>query len=252
LYLFIDTETSGPNPRKDRSVQIAWVETDLSGRTLVEASHIVRPVGFEIGQGAAEIHGITTERARRDGETLHLVLSRLRKAFSRAQLVIGHNISFDLSILSNDFNAIGDTMPIDRSSAFCTMSASRDWCALKEKGPRGRVKNPKLTELYRICFGREFHGAHDALRDVRATKECFFHLRSQGVINVPAVAAASIDDKQVRAPWKPRPDSKIATVQRIEINCTHCNTEFAVTLVRYEVAARCPQCSRLTSAAVKW
>lgn len=35
-------------------------------------------------------------------------------------------------------------------------------------------KWPRLEDLYRKLFGRNFAGAHDAMSDIQATKECFF------------------------------------------------------------------------------
>lgn len=47
------------------------------------------------------------------------------------------------------------------------------------------VKNgkwPKLGELYRFLFNKDFEGAHDAMFDVIALKECFFEMAKRGVI----------------------------------------------------------------------
>ena len=77
-YLFFDTETTGMPDDFDapvtdtenwpRVVQIAWahVSTDPHAidRTL---SYIIRPDGFTIPKDAAEVHGITTERAVAEG-----------------------------------------------------------------------------------------------------------------------------------------------------------------------------------------
>ena len=41
---------------------------------------------------------------------------------------------------------------------------------------------PRLEELYRKLFGRNFAGAHDAMSDIQATKECFFELKRRGIL----------------------------------------------------------------------
>ena len=40
----------------------------------------------------------------------------------------------------------------------------------------GKKKRPKLQELYTFLFGKPFEGAHDAMADIRATKDCFLQL----------------------------------------------------------------------------
>ena len=40
----------------------------------------------------------------------------------------------------------------------------------------GKKKRPKLQELYTSLFGKPFEGAHDAMADIRATKDCFLQL----------------------------------------------------------------------------
>jgi DNA polymerase III, alpha subunit len=39
-----------------------------------------------------------------------------------------------------------------------------------------KKKRPKLQELYTFLFGKPFEGAHDAMADIRATKDCFLQL----------------------------------------------------------------------------
>jgi len=40
-------------------------------------------------------------------------------------------------------------------------------------------------ELYRFLFGKEFDDAHDAMADIRATKDCFLELYKTGKITLP-------------------------------------------------------------------
>lgn len=37
-------------------------------------------------------------------------------------------------------------------------------------------KWPKLQELYKVLFGHSFEGAHNAMADVVATKDCFWEM----------------------------------------------------------------------------
>jgi DNA polymerase III subunit epsilon len=184
MYLFFDTETTGlPNnwsaPLTDgdawpRLIQLAWIATDKEGNKIAGASHIIKPVGFEIPEEASRIHGITTKIATSIGESLPMVLNVLHHQISACQVVIGHNIDFDCSIIGAEF--IREGLPAIRpvKPRFCTMKSSTDLC--KIPGPRG-YKWPKLIELHRHLFGVDFEGAHNALADIEATAKCFWELR---------------------------------------------------------------------------
>ena len=39
-------------------------------------------------------------------------------------------------------------------------------------------------ELYTKLFGNGFDGAHDAMADIVATKECFFELLRRGIVRL--------------------------------------------------------------------
>src|SRR5437870_4054725 len=85
MFLIFDTETTGlPRnynaPVSDldnwpRVVQIAWQLHAADGKLIGHGSHIVKPVGFNIPFNAAQIHGITTERALAEGRDLAETLS---------------------------------------------------------------------------------------------------------------------------------------------------------------------------------
>src|SRR5439155_18153928 len=87
MYLFLDTETTGVPRRRGapvrqwpRLVQIAWTAYDEAGRRLGAEAHLVRPAGFAIPAAAVRIHGISTGRARREGQPVGWVIERLLRA----------------------------------------------------------------------------------------------------------------------------------------------------------------------------
>ena len=64
-----------------------------------------------------------------------------------------------------------------------TMKLGANYTKIKTAG--GDYKWPKLIELYRHFFGRDFEGQHDALDDIRATRDCFWEMvRLTGDINL--------------------------------------------------------------------
>lgn len=193
--LFFDTETTGLPPkgmynaspaRTDiwpRLVQIAWIVTNEDGKILKRRSEIIYPDGFTIPQEATDIHGITTERAKRDGKPLREVLDEFAKDLANAKQVVCHNVEFDQHIvgaelyrMNMDYDALMD------KPSLCTMLSSTNFCAIPNPNGYDDYKWPKLSELYHKLFNKDFENAHDALADITATKDCFFELKRRGVI----------------------------------------------------------------------
>ncbi len=191
MFLFIDTETTGTNTSSDRSVQIAWLLTDVSGREVKRSNQIIYPEGFTIPQGAERIHGIGTARALEIGVPIKRALKDLKEALSETELIICHNVQFDLAILENDAAAVGIDLGLAHMKRLCTMRATTHWCRIPQFSGKSGFKWPKLEELHRRCFGRAFENAHDALADVVATKDCFFYLLEKNVIEIPTISTHS-------------------------------------------------------------
>lgn len=188
-YLFFDTETTGlprswqaPVTALDnwpRLVQLAWLACDAEGGVLASFSGIIKPEGFTIPVDASRVHGITTERALKEGRDLGAVLREFKAQLDLAQCLVAHNMSFDEKIMGAELlrNKLPD-IPAAKPK-ICTMHSTTEYCAIP--GPRG-YKWPKLTELHHKLFGCDFDGAHDASADVAATAKCFWELRRRGII----------------------------------------------------------------------
>ena len=191
-YLFFDTETTGipkdykaPCTNTDnwpRLIQLGWLLTDAEGRILSEGNHIVRPDGFEIPKAASDVHGITTDFALENGKPLLDVIFAFGADLNQAECVIGHNLDYDLHIVGAEYVRLGyDYRIMFARPTLCTMQATIQYCNIPGRfGP----KWPKLMELYTKLFGQEFDGAHDAMADIVATKECFFELIRRGVVRL--------------------------------------------------------------------
>lgn len=186
MYFFFDTETTGLplqrggdniDPAKwPRMVQLAWLLFDENGKLLSSYASIIKPVDFTIPKDASEIHGITTDRARKEGMPLSDALVRFLSASSKAKTIVAHNLDFDLGVVKAEFMRGRMPLQVEGKEKVCTMQDSTGCCGLPD------TKWPKLGELYFALFGRELDGAHDAASDARATAECFFELKRRGVI----------------------------------------------------------------------
>ena len=191
MFLIYDTETTGlPKnynaPLSDfdnwpRLVQLAWQIHDEKGDLVEVKSYLVKPVGFEIPYGAEKVHGISTERALREGEDLVFVLNEFNRALALATTISGHNIEFDNSIMGSEFLRNEIESDLLNKNIVDTKELSTDFCALPG-GRGGKFKWPTLSELYEKLFGNTFEEAHNASADVQATARCFLELIRIGVI----------------------------------------------------------------------
>jgi DNA polymerase-3 subunit epsilon len=189
VYLFFDTETTGlpgnwKAPLDDlsnwpRLVQLAWLLYDRSGTLLFNADHIIIPEGFNIPQSASDIHGISDEKAQREGSPLASVLSQFMGCIDEADILIAHNMKFDETIVGAECLRKDIPNAIFSKKRICTMLTSTSFCKLD--GSYG-YKWPKLSELYRILFRKDFAEAHNAAVDIRATAQCFWELKKIGIL----------------------------------------------------------------------
>ena len=189
MYLFFDTETAGlpknynaPVTRLSnwpRLVQLGWVCCDAAGQQTATGEYLIKPDGFTIPPDAVARHGITTEQALAEGVALHPVLREFADAVRSAEVVVGHNVSFDVNVAGAELLRAKMPNPLAEKTCRCTMKESTDYC--KIPGPYG-YKWPTLTELHQRIFGEAFEGAHGAIADCQACLRCFFRLKELGVI----------------------------------------------------------------------
>ncbi|MFT4758029.1 MAG: DNA polymerase-3 subunit alpha, partial [Vicingaceae bacterium] len=158
MFLIFDTETTGlpknwkaPITDSDnwpRMVQLAWQLHDASGALILAKSFIVNPEGYTIPYNAAKIHGISTERAERDGHPLNEVLAAFKEDIAKSKYAVGHNIEFDINIVGAEFFRVeGDAEIITPLIPLDTKEFGTDYCAIPG-GRGGKFKWPTLTELH--------------------------------------------------------------------------------------------------------
>lgn len=188
-YLFFDTETTGLPRRRDapvtdlsnwpRLVQLGYLLTDTQGSPIARGDFIIRPEGFTIPVSSTQIHGITNDRALREGHPLKSVMNHFHVLVNKAAYLVAHNMAFDEKIIGAEFLRNGLTNPIPGKARICTMQRTINFCAIP--GPYG-YKWPSLQDLHRKLFGTSFTGAHNAATDIQMTCKCFWELRRRGMI----------------------------------------------------------------------
>jgi DNA polymerase III epsilon subunit-like protein len=195
MYLFFDTETTGL-PRSWKApvtdlgnwphiVQIAWGLCDDSGAQLAFRDHILKPEGFVIPESATAIHGISTEKAMKEGRPAVEILKEFSEAVQGASRLVAHNLDFDEKMVRVELLRRGLPDALQAIPKICTMKSSTAYC--KIPGPYGD-KWPKLSELHIKLFGVDFEDQHNAASDVLCCAKCFFELRRRAIIQDSLIA----------------------------------------------------------------
>lgn len=189
--LFFDTETTGLPPKDakwetdyeqfPRICQLSWI---YAGR---EENHIIRPDGWVIPQEATDVHGITNEYAQEHGEPLVYVMGKFLNDCHDAKLICGHNVYFDISTVKSEIMRVAtyDQFADDalyKGKRIDTMRPAMKF--VDARFSNGRLKFPRLEELYAKCFPGESFPAHDAIEDVRAVVRCLPVLVEKGIIEL--------------------------------------------------------------------
>ena len=189
MYLFFDTETTGlarnlKAPESDldnwpRLVQIAWLQYDETEKQIAKNSYIIKSSGFSIPAEAIKKHGISNEKANKEGADLKEVLNKFSPFIDKSRFLIAHHLNFDKGVIGAEFLRMGIKNRFSKINKICTMESSSEFCQIS--GPYG-YKWPTLQELHEKLFNSSVKGSHDALLDVETCAKCFFGLMRKGII----------------------------------------------------------------------
>lgn len=173
IYMVLDIETA----RTGEIIQIAYNMYDGDFRKIKYFNKIINE-----GIGKVDFYGkITQDIIEKHGSDPIDVLLEVIFDLQICDVVIGHNISFDMSRIYRYCDKY--CINIDKKpKQICTMYLSKHLCCLKNV--KGSVKTPKLSELYMYCFGclPDETKTHSANYDVDITFLCFYHLYKNGKI----------------------------------------------------------------------
>ena len=179
MIVFIDTETTGlPKLRNaspelghlwPRLVSVAWA----CGKSRAPEELIVKPDGFEIPEGASDVHGITTADALEHGRPLPEVMRRVGDIVSRSQFVACYNVDFDKNMLLSEAYRMEDAglvQVLRRARWYCVMKRVQKYLCTD--------RYMKLQDAHReICSkSAEYHNASE---DVSATRDILLVLASR-------------------------------------------------------------------------
>lgn len=174
MYIIFDTETTGLPRNWDapitdtdnwpRAIQIAWQLHDDMGELVEAKDFLIRPEGFDIPYDAERIHGISTELAMQNGESLEVVMQLFNEALEKAQFVVGQNIGFDKNIMGCEFHRYSVPNKLQEMPVLdtCTEVSARTvaFVDFYNNGDAGKVKTDKYDKPILVNGREEIEGVY--------------------------------------------------------------------------------------------
>lgn len=194
--LVFDTETTGLPKFRNASIsnthhwphviQLSFIYYDMELNNLIDyADYFINiPSNVEIEPQAQAIHGISRTILEEQGVDLNFALEHFDLRLQEADVIMGHNISFDKKMLMVE--AIRNkrqqyfTRNGIRKNEICTMKESVPICQInvvnKQTG-QSYFKFPKLMELHNHLFGYTPEGLHDSFADILCCLRCYMKMK---------------------------------------------------------------------------
>jgi DNA polymerase III epsilon subunit-like protein len=205
--LVFDTETTGLPQTKiineetlekwPHIVQFSFAMFDTDTKSIIKFKDFIvkLPNKIEISQDSINIHGITKDISNEKGFDINIVIKTFFEYLEESELLVGHNISFDINMLYIELLRIiykkehsqDDIFDFKKKlhklanykNIYCTMQESIDLCAIKKINKKGEEYNkfPKLIELHEKLFGTIPKNLHNSFVDILVTMRCFMQLK---------------------------------------------------------------------------
>jgi DNA polymerase-3 subunit epsilon len=180
-----DLETTGVNVETDRIVTAAIVDIRPGQPTRIR-TWLVNP-GIDIPEGATAVHGISTEKARAEGQHPSVALEEIALELTVALVggtpIVAFNASFDLSMLDRELLRYKLGGLADRMVSYDLVMPVLDPHVLDKRFDTYRKGKRTLTATCE-AYGLFMEHAHAADADAIAACRLLFKLASK--YNLPA------------------------------------------------------------------
>lgn len=183
MHLFFDTETSGKLDfgksykfeNQPWAVQIGLILSDEE-TIYSKMVFLIQSYGRAIQPQAYNVHKISAEMCDSNGISESTACFIFLEMLMNSDMIVCHNVDFDKNIIAHMLYNNGfaeEAEYLSKFNSFCTMKNGTDITMIRS---RQGYKWPTLSELYNFLFSKELTGAHDALVDINATRECFYEM----------------------------------------------------------------------------
>ena len=186
MLMLLDCETTGlpdfkkraRDPSQPHIVQLAAMLCDDAGNIIETYEAIAKPDGWTIPPELQEIHGISTDHARKVGVPEKEICAKVLAFIRKATVIAAYNVQFDKFIVRCGLRRFDLMTDADDAwwkglNTYCVMRPMVDVCRIPFKNGGRGFKFPKLQEAYKHAFGKEYAGAHNAIEDLKATRDLY-------------------------------------------------------------------------------
>jgi len=158
----LDIETTGVNPRKDDIIELYMMK--VINNEFIDEYHSKFKINKNIPLFISKLTGIYDWHLKNSPE-LESELNNI-KTFLENSIVVGHNLSFDLSFLKNAF---------EKNKIEITFNEKIDTLKMSRALLRNKVRNHKLSTISQF-FKTQNKNNHNAKDDVLTTYEILMNL----------------------------------------------------------------------------
>ena len=200
--LIFDVETTGllPKTKHDPQVyitQLSFALYDTKNNRLIKTynAFINIPEDVVISEKITQITGIDREKLNKDGIDIVEALEVFFDAYSRADVIVAHNLEFDSKIMEIEAARNYERFTNREIAPFivwmfdsiynklydiqmkCSMKMSIDLCNIQKKNSFGTYKKyPTLCELYETLFHTKPENLHNSMMDVIVCLRCYLKM----------------------------------------------------------------------------
>ncbi len=211
-----DLETTGLDLTDARIVTACAVELDESGQVVGNNVEWLADPAIEIPSQASDVHGITTDIARRDGrpagEVVAELLSTLQSFFDRGVPVVAYNAPYDFTILH--FEALRHGLkPLENPGPIIDPLVIDKF---KDRYRKGKRRLENAAEFYKV----KLEDAHNATADAVAAGRVAQAIAKRWAAELPA-SAAELHNLQIS--WSDANDASFEEFMRRQ------NPDFSLT-----------------------
>lgn len=166
--LGFDIESTGIDPFEDRVVTFSMVYSHAEGAEPVILEWLLDP-GVEIAEGAAAVHGVSTEHAQEFGkpaaDAMPYIARRMEKIVDLEIPFVIYNAPFDTTMIYNEFERHNVPLKYSREEMFAKVI---DPLVIDKACDKYRKGSRKLTDTAKL-YGYDLTNAHNSTADVEAT-----------------------------------------------------------------------------------
>lgn len=201
LICVIDTETTGKNIplfhvsnsekwEVIRIVQFAYELYRTDGTLVEQKCMMIQPDGFTISDEVIAIHGISNERAAKEGLPIQSMFDALSDILSRTSVLVAHNMEYDSNVI------LSEMYRYHQESLIAQWNMTEKDCTML-MGKRLVKRWAKLSALAEVCSIPVPSGLHQADVDTHLCAQVYFYLRNKHISNRKHIFPIVEEDREL-------------------------------------------------------